>query len=106
MNLRKPAGAAALCTLIAASAILAGCGKSGALERPGPLFGQGRSTTRQADEATRQAQDPNRPVDTIDPRDNQTDPAPPRTLPIPGSGQDPFAQPPPTNMPNPYANPR
>lgn len=106
MNLRNPAGALALCALMAAGVGLAGCGKMGELQRPGPLNGQGRSTTRAADEQVRQAQDPNRPVDTVDPRDNQVDPAPPRTLPIPGSGSDPFAQPPQGALPNPYANPR
>lgn len=105
MNLRNPAGAAALCALAAAAVALSGCGKLGELERPGP-HGQARATTRQADEAAREGQDPNRPVNTVDPRDNQVDPAPPRTLPIPGSGPDPFGQPPPTAMSNPYANPR
>jgi predicted small lipoprotein YifL len=101
-----PARALALAALMASAAALAGCGKTGELQRPGPLNGQGRSTTRAADEQSRQAQDPNRPVDTVDPRDATTDPAPPRTLPIPGSGSDPFAQPPQGALPDPYANPR
>lgn len=85
---------------------LGACGKLGELEKPGPLNGAGRATVRQADEQQRKAQDPQRPVDTIDPRDRDTDPAPPRTLPIGGSGQDPLAPGPPGVLPDPYENPR
>ena len=92
--------------LLLLAAPLGACGKLGQLEKPGPLNGAGRATDRQADEQQRQAQDPQRPVDTVDPRDRNTDPAPPRTLPIQGSGQDPFAQPPPGAFGNPFANPR
>ena len=96
--------------LIAASALLAaaslaGCGKVGQLERPGPLFGAERNRTRDVDEAARQ-QDPSRPVDTVDPRDRSTDPAPQRTLPIPGTSQGATKLPPPSALPDPYANPR
>lgn len=91
---------------LAAASTLAACGKTGELQRPGPLFGQGRATTRAADEQVRQAQDPNRPVDTVDPRDATTDPSPPRTLPIPGQGSDPTRTAPPGALPDPYANPR
>ena len=80
---------------------LAGCGKVGQLERPGPLFGAERNRTRDADDAQRQ-QDPTRPVDTVDPRDRSTDPAPPRTLPIPGTNRGPGQVAP----PDPYSNPR
>jgi hypothetical protein len=103
MSLRKLllAGAA----LAVAAAPLAACGKLGDLEKPGPLNGPNRgSTERQADEQQRQAQDPQRPVDTVDPRDRSIDPAPPRTLPIEGSGQG--LPPPPTALQNPYNNPR
>ena len=96
--------AAAAC--LALSAPLAACGKLGDLERPGPLNGAGRATTRQADEQQRQAQDPQRPVDTVDPRDRATDPAPPRAAPIVGGPQDPFKSAPPGALPNDYANPR
>src|SRR4051812_30717475 len=85
---------------------LGACGKLGDLEKPGPLNGAGRATTRQADEQQRQAQDPQRPVDTVDPRDRSTDPAPPRAAPIPGGPQDPFKSAPPGALPNDYANPR
>ena len=92
--------------LLTLGAPLAACGKMGELQKPGPLNGAGRATTRQADEQQRQAQDPQRPVDTVDPRDRTTDPAPPRTLPIEGSGQIPNAPGPQGAIPDPYANPR
>ena len=85
---------------------LAGCGKVGQLERPGPLFGQERNTTKDADNAQRNAQDPSRPVDTVDPRDRSTDPAPPRTLRIPGTNPSATDVAPPSALPDPYANPR
>ena len=91
--------------VLALSAGLAGCGKVGPLQRPGPLFGAERNTTKDADSAQRQ-QDPSRPVDTVDPRDRSTDPAPPRTLPIEGSGEDVTRSGPPGVLPDPYANPR
>ncbi|MDX9999448.1 MAG: hypothetical protein WCY15_11270 [Phenylobacterium sp.] len=94
----------AIAGLIAATA-LAGCGKTGELQRPGPLFGAGRATTADADEAER-ARDPSRPVDTVDPRDRTSDPAPPRTLPIEGGPQDPGRAPPQGVLPDPYNNPR
>jgi len=91
--------------LIALAAGLAACGKVGALERPGPLFGAERNTTKDADDAQRK-QDPSRPVDTVDPRDRSTDPAPPRTLPIQGQSPDPLRSAPPGALPDPYSNPR
>ncbi|WP_309606839.1 hypothetical protein [Phenylobacterium sp.] len=104
MNLHTLTRTLAIVTVIAAS--LGACGKLGELQKPGPLNGAGRATTRAADEQTRQAQDPSRPVDTIDPRDRSTDPAPPRTLPIGGSGNDPTRSAPAGALPDPYANPR
>jgi hypothetical protein len=101
-----PRSLALAAALTIAAAPLAACGKLGALEKPGPLNGAGRATERQADEQQRQAQDPLRPVDTVDPRDRTTDPAPPHTLPITGMGQDPFKSQPPGALPDPYANPR
>jgi predicted small lipoprotein YifL len=106
MSLPTTLRACALAALMASAAGLSACGKTGPLERPGPLFGQERNTTKAADEQTRQAQDPARPVDTVDPRDRTTDPAPPRTLPIDGQGQDPTASSPQGALPDPYANPR
>lgn len=95
-----------IAALLLAAAPLAGCGKLSELERPGPIFGAGRNTTKGADESARQAQDPNRPVNTIDPRQRYTDPAPARTLPIEGSGSNPAALGPQGALPDPYANPR
>lgn len=105
MTSRALAPIAAILAL-AAAAPLAGCGKQGALERPGPLFGAGRNTTREADEAQRQATDRSRPVNTIDPRDSTSDPAPPRTIPMEGTSPNPFQTAPQGAVPDPYANPR
>jgi len=96
----------ALAALILAAAPLAACGKMGDLERPGPIFGAGRNTTKGADESERQVQDPNRPVNTIDPRQRYSDPAPERTIPIEGSGSNPTASAPQGALADPYANPR
>jgi hypothetical protein len=91
--------------LILVAAGLSACGKVGELERPGPLFGAERNTTKDADDAQRK-QDPSRPVDTVDPRDRSTDPAPPRTLPIGGLSPDPSRGQPTGVLPDPYSNPR
>jgi hypothetical protein len=104
MTLHPLAATGAVLLLIGAP--LGACGKLGALEKPGPLNGAGRATDRQAEEQRRQAQDPQRPIDTVDPRDRSIDPAPPRAAPIPGSGQDPTAPGPQGALPNPYSNPR
>ena len=96
---------AALAFLMAAAAGLSACGKVGQLERPGPLFGAERNTTKDADDAQRE-RDPARPVDTVDPRDRSTDPAPPRTLPIEGTSPDPGRTAPQGALPDPYALPR
>jgi hypothetical protein len=93
-----------------AAAALSGCGKMGDLERPGPVFGQARTgTPAAAPAAATRTQDPTRPVSTIDPRastaDTTTNPAPPRTIPIPGQGQDANRPQPQGSLPDPYANP-
>ena len=88
-------------TALALAGGLAGCGKLGSLERPGPMFGHGQGAANQP----RQQQDPNRPVQTIDPRDTSGTPAPPRTQPIQGQAPDPFGVPPQGALPDPYANP-
>ena len=63
----------ACAVLIAAAAALSACGKSGQLERPGPLFGKARSAP--ASDNPNQ-QDPTRPMQTIDPRDRGSDQIP------------------------------
>lgn len=78
---------------------LGACGKLGQLQRPGPLNGVGPAPDRDVQDSTH-------PIDTIDPRDRDTAPAPPRTAPIDGSGQNPFALPPPGALPSPFDNPR
>ena len=83
---------------------LAGCGKVGQLERPGPMFG--RASGAPGDREAARTQDPGRPVETVDPRDRSTDPSPPRTLPIPGSGPSATSVAPQSALPDPYANPR
>lgn len=104
MSLRTQTGAVALALALAAG--LSACGKVGQLERPGPLFGHERNTTKDADNSQRNKQDPSRPVDTVDPRDRSTDPAPPRTLPIEGTAPNPTETAPQGALPDPYANPR
>ena len=96
---RSRAGALAALALLAGG--LAGCGKLGSLERPGPIFGHATGAAAQP----RQQQDPNRPVQTIDPRDESATPAPPRTLPIPGQAPNPTAVAPQGALPDPYSNP-
>jgi predicted small lipoprotein YifL len=97
-------------TIAAAAAIaapLAACGKMGELERPSPLAKSDRATTRRADDQQRKGVDAQPPVDTVDSRDRSIDPAPPRTLPIPGSLNDPNRPPPAQgSLPDPYSNPR
>jgi hypothetical protein len=90
----------AIAALVAAAA-LAGCGKMGALERPGPMRGAGSGADAGAD--------PGRAIRTVDPRrrnDQAPDtPLPPRTAPI-DSAQDPFKSAPQGALPDPFARPR
>lgn len=79
------------------AAALAGCGKAGPLERPGPMFGAGSGADAGAV--------PGRSIQTVDPRNRADRPAPPRTLPI-DSAPSPTATAPQGVLPDPYANPR
>jgi len=90
---------------LAAGALLAGCGKMGNLDRPAPMFSKD-STTAGSEAANRRATDPDTGPDTVSIRDRNTDPAPPRSLPIEGAGQDPFAVAPQGALPDPYARQR
>jgi hypothetical protein len=101
MSRSKSAQIRAGVVLLALSAATGACGKLGDLERPGPMFGHPVGAANKP----RQQQDPNRPVQTIDPRDQSATPAPPRTLPIPGQSPNPTASGPPGALPDPYANP-
>ena len=76
---------AALPVLIAAcAALLAGCGKTGELERPGPLFGKAPAGAAAAPQ-----RDPDRALSTIDPRDNARTPAPANGAPLPAAAANP-----------------
>jgi hypothetical protein len=95
----------AFVSALALTGALAGCGKLGSLERPGPMFGAVGVGAQ-----PRVGEDPNRPVQTIDPRNefNNTfaSPAPPRVYPIPGQAPDPFAVAEPSgSLPDPFADP-
>ena len=95
---------AALMSALILAISLTGCGKVGQLERPGPMFG--RAPGSPGDLGAARTQVPSPQVETVDPRDRSTDPAPPRTLPIPGSGPSATSVAPPSALPDPYANPR
>ncbi|MDB5418211.1 MAG: hypothetical protein JWP50_1630 [Phenylobacterium sp.] len=71
--------AGAVAAICALSSGLAGCGKLGSLERPGPMFGHPSAAARAAP-----SEDPNRPVQTHDPREQSNIPGqdqPPPVLP-------------------------
>ena len=104
MSRPTPARVLTLAGLAVAAVSLAGCGKTGELQRPQPLFGHPKASS-DADQNTR-SEDPSRPVRTIDPRDQAIDPAPPRSAPIEGQSPDPTASGPPTAFPDPYNNPQ
>ncbi len=95
-----PIGALAAIALTAGA--LSACGKMGELERPGPLFGG--AAPQHGPMQRNQTQDPNRPVQTVDPRDENATPAPPRTVPLPSQNA-PNGLGPPGALPDPYANP-
>ena len=96
MSRRPSAPLAALAAAVVLSAGLAGCTIP---------FGPGSGHGAGANNQPRQPQDPNHPTGTIDPRDQSVTPAPPRTLPIPGSNPSPTAPGPQGALPDPYANP-
>jgi predicted small lipoprotein YifL len=85
---------------LAAAAALGACGKVGPLERPGPMTGSAAAAAPAPGPA---------PVKNIDPRDPgydpTTDPSPPRSQPIQGSGSNPAGYGPPGVLPDPYRNP-
>ena len=87
----------AVTLVLCAAAGLSSCGKLGALERPGPMFGHGGGADA--------GPEPTRSVRTVDPRDRNSDPSPSRTVPIEGT-VNPTASSPQGALPDPYANPR
>ncbi len=88
-----------LAVLAVSALALAGCGKLGNLERPGPMMGGPRDTSTSA------APDPQRAVRTVDPRSHDDRPLPPRTVPIDSSPSATSGQPQ-GALPDPYQNPR
>ena len=86
---------------LGAAALLAGCGKAGGLERPPPLWGDPATG-----EVVAPRSSPGKPVDTVDPRERSTNPAPVCTLPIEGTSPNPTSSGPQGALPDPYANPR
>ena len=90
----RPLATAAVLGLLA----LGACGKLGELERPGPLFGSGAEGAETDAAASRS-------VRTVDPRNRDDRPAPPRSLPI-DSAPNPTSVAPQGALPDPYAYPR
>lgn len=90
-----------LAGLLVLSASVAGCSHARSPAGADSTVGHGAGAANQ----TRQQADPNHPTQTIDPRNDSATPAPPRTLPIPGTSPDPFGSGPPGALPDPYANP-
>jgi len=104
--------------LLTAGALLAAplgaCGKQGDLERPAPLWGAQAKAEyeaqkrQQADVKSKEAQ--GNQIETLPdegPGGNPfTNPAPPRTVPIPGAHPSPTEQGQPGAMPSPYAQPQ
>jgi hypothetical protein len=87
-----------LAIVAVSAAALAGCGKLGDLERPGPMIGSGSGADAGAQ--------PGRSMRTIDPRSNHDDrPLPPRTLPV-DSQPSATSSAPQGALPDPYQNPR
>jgi hypothetical protein len=105
MSRPTPARATAVAALAALGLTLCACGKTGELQRPGPLFHTGAAAP--AEPPQTQGQDPSRPVSTVDPRDpGSLAPTPPRTQPIEGQSPDPLGVRPQGSIPDPYANPQ
>jgi hypothetical protein len=103
--------------LLMGGATLAGCGRTGELERPAPLFGGQPQTSqdtrtsmsaeaRARSDAARSNPDEATPQSVQDLRRMQGgDIAPARAEPIPGAPPDPSAAPPQGAIPDPYNHP-
>lgn len=102
MTARLTLQACAVALVLAAP--LAGCGKLGQLERPGPLFGKA-PTAAESKEIHEVKREEAAPLETIDRRDPLLAPLPERVAPIEGTNPDVNALPPPGALPNPYATP-
>jgi putative lipoprotein len=103
--------------LLAGAACLAGCGRTGDLERPAPMFG-GQPQAAQDDrpamtaeararaDAARSDPDAETPQSVQELRRMQGAPAPSRADPIPGANPDPNGAPPQGAIPDPYNYPQ
>jgi predicted small lipoprotein YifL len=91
---------------LALATALAGCGQTGELQRPPPLFGKAKAAPATTADQSSDQQDASQPVRTIDPRSNSLDPRPPRVNPLLGQSPDPLGSAPQGAMGNPYADPR
>lgn len=100
MSRSKPAQIRAAVLLLMAGAALAAC-ETGGKTKPVPTAGKPQGVANRP----RQDKNPNTPVRTIDPRDQSANPAPSRTIPIPGQSPNPTATAPQGALPDPYANP-
>jgi hypothetical protein len=103
MSHLDPARRLALLGAFAAAAALGACGKTGELQRPGTVASKAPGATSTWN--GQGSQDPTRPVNTIDPRDEIHDPSPSRTIPIQGQAPDPTRPGPQGSLPDPYRNP-
>ena len=98
-------------SLLLMSPALAGCGKTGELERPAAM---GQASTRHTNAASGQQRDDNGDpnagsegaVNRQSESNRNVDPAPSRALPIDGAPQDPGKVQPQGVLPDPYANPQ
>ncbi|HKR88322.1 MAG TPA: hypothetical protein VJS38_09110 [Phenylobacterium sp.] len=96
MSRPTPARALSLASLAAVAMALAGCGKTGELQRPPPLFGPARAPAEQG----RGTYDPSRPINTVDPRDEAINPGASRSSPIQGTSPNSTASPAPDAAPS------
>lgn len=100
MRRPKPAQIRAFAVLLALGATVAAC-ETGGQKKPAPTAGKPQGVANRP----REQKNPNTPVKTIDPRDQNANPGPSRTIPIPGQSPNPTAPAPPGALPDPYANP-
>ena len=91
---------------LALAAALAGCGQTGELQRPPPLFGQARAEPPPPVDEETGRRDASQPLRTIDPRSQNLDPSPPRVNPLLGQNPDPAGPGPQGAMGSPYADPQ
>ena len=102
-----------LLALAGATLALAGCGRTGELERPAPMFGSpapaAASSSMTAEQRARMDAERSGDVDetpqSVQELRRQAEINPPRSQPIPGANPDPNAAQPPGAIPDPYNYP-